>query len=161
MPARAAIISVAVAVCSGIATCSGIWEEEVNPKKIVIKGEDFEKMTSYANLIDYQLKELEDVIAYSNINVLPGDPEARIYFDPYLMEVNEVTPSEVSQELTGLQPESPVSNAKFKTKDQEYDITIRDINYDKEKEEKQQYPSLEDLRNLDVTTSKKALIQLE
>lgn len=129
-------------------------------EKIIVKGEDFEKMTSYANLIDYQLKELEDVISYSYINVSPGNPEARIYFDPFLMEVNEVKPSEVGQELTSLQPESPVSNAKFKTKDQEYDITIRDIDYDKDKEKKQQYPSLEDLRNLDVTTNKKALIQL-
>ena len=67
-------------------------------------------------------------------------------------------PSNVSQELSNFQPQSK-AEVKYKAGNQEYDILIRDINYD-EDDEKTQTRTLEDLRNLEVTNKNNGLVQL-
>ena len=126
-------------------------------EKIVVKGQDFEQMTSFAEYLEYQLEDLENI---SNVNVgsTRGNATAKIYFDQYLMGMNDVTPTDVADELNNFAPEN-ITEVKYKEGDQEYDIVIRDINYD-EDDEKTQTRSLEELRNLYVSNSNDALVQL-
>lgn len=126
-------------------------------EKIIIKGQDFEKMTSLAEYLQFQLEDLENI---SNVNVSSsrGNSTAKIYFDQYLMGMNDVTPTNVTDELNNFAPQN-ITEVKYKEGDQEYDIIIRDINYD-ENDETTQTRSLEDLRNLYVTNSNDALVQL-
>ena len=58
-------------------------------EKIVIKGQDFEKMANLAELLKFQLEELDN-ISYSSVSSSRGKPEARIMFDQYLMGINDV-----------------------------------------------------------------------
>ena len=78
-------------------------------EKIVIKGQDFEKMANLAELLKFQLEELDN-ISYSSVSSSRGKPEARIMFDQYLMGINDVTPNNVVTELNNFAPQK--SNTK-------------------------------------------------
>lgn len=93
-------------------------------EKIVIKGQDFEKMANLAELLKFQLEELDN-ISYSSVSSSRGKPEARIMFDQYLMGINDVTPNNVVTELNNFAPQNTTS-IKYKAGDQEYDIIIKD-----------------------------------
>lgn len=129
-------------------------------EKIIIKGQDFEKMRNLAELLKYQLEELEN-ISYSSVSASRGKPEARIIFDQYLMGINDVTPNNVVSELTNFTPQNTTS-IKYKAGDQEYDIIIKDKDaVEKEKEEgKAPELNLEDLRNLDVENQNNSIVEL-
>lgn len=129
-------------------------------ERVVIKGQDFEKMMNLAELLKYQLEDLEN-ISYSSISASRGKPEARIIFDQYLMGTNEVTPTNVVNELTNFTTQN-TSSIKYKAGDQEYDIIIKDKDaVEKEKEEgKTPERNLEDLRNLEVENSNSSLVEL-
>lgn len=129
-------------------------------ERVVIKGQDFEKMMNLAELLKYQLEDLEN-ISYSSISASRGKPEARIIFDQYLMETNEVTPNNVVSELTNFTTQNTTS-IKYKAGDQEYDIIIKDKDaVEKEKEEgKAPERNLEDLRNLEVENQNSSIVEL-
>lgn len=126
-------------------------------EKVIIKGQDFESMANFAEYLKYQLDDLDN-ISNSHISVSQGSTVSKIFFDQYLMGMNEVEPSNVSQELSNFQPQSK-AEVKYKAGNQEYDILIRDINYD-EDDQKTQTRTLEDLRNLEVTNKNNGLVQL-
>lgn len=126
-------------------------------EKVVIKGQDFEAMTNFAEYLKYQFDDLDNV-SYSNVSAQAGSTVAKIFFDQYLMGVNEVTPGNVVSELTNFGPESK-AETKYKAGDEEYDIIIRDMTYD-EKDKTTQTRTLEDLRNMEVTNSKNGLVQM-
>jgi len=128
-------------------------------EKIVIKGQDFEKMENLAEYIQYQLQDIEDV-SYAWVNTSRGKPESRIQFDQYLMGIYDVTPANVMTELTNFAPEN-VTQMKYKAGTEEYDIIIKDKEYT-EAEDEDQKPArnLEDLRNMNVTNQKGSLIDL-
>ncbi|MFR7812049.1 MAG: acriflavin resistance protein, partial [Butyricimonas faecihominis] len=126
-------------------------------EKVIIKGQDFESMANFAEYLKYQLDDLDN-ISNSHISVSQGSTVSKIFFDQYLMGMNEVEPGNVSQELSNFQPQSK-AEVKYKAGNQEYDILIRDINYD-EDDQKTQTRTLEDLRNLEVTNKNNGLIQL-
>ena len=126
-------------------------------EKVIIKGQDFESMANFAEYLKYQLDDLDN-ISNSHISVSQGSTVSKIFFDQYLMGMNEVEPGNVSQELSNFQPQSK-AEVKYKAGNQEYDILIRDINYD-EDDQKTQTRTLEDLRNLDVTNKNNGLVQL-
>ncbi len=126
-------------------------------EKVIIKGQDFESMTNFAEYLKYQLDDLDN-ISNSRVSVSQGSTVAKIFFDQYLMGVNDVEPRNVGSELSNFQPQS-TAEVKYKAGNQEYDILIRDINYD-EDDQKTQTRTLEDLRNMEVTNSNNGLIQL-
>lgn len=129
-------------------------------EKIVIKGQDFEKMSNLAELLKYQLEELEN-ISYSSVSSSRGKPEARIIFDQYLMGTYDVNPNNVVTELNSFAPQTSTS-IKYKAGDQEYDIVIKDKELTEKKEEEDKDPvrTLEDLRNLQVTNTNNSLAEL-
>lgn len=126
-------------------------------ERVVIKGQDFEAMTNFAEYLKYQFEDLDNV-SYSSISAQGGSSVAKMFFDQYLMGVNEVTPNNVSSELRNFGPESK-TETKYKAGDEEYDIIIRDATYD-EKDKTTQTRTLEDLRNMQVTNSKQGLVEL-
>lgn len=128
-------------------------------EKIVIKGQDFEKMGNLAEYIQFQLQDLDN-INYAWVNASSGKPESRIQFDQYLMGLYDVSPANVMTELTNFAPEN-ATQIKYKAGDEEYDIIIKDKTYAEAKEEdKKPVRNLEDLRNLDVTNQKGSLVEL-
>ncbi|MDE6451524.1 MAG: efflux RND transporter permease subunit, partial [Odoribacter sp.] len=98
---------------------------------------------------------------YSSVSSSRGNPEARIIFDQYLMELHDVTPNNVISELNNFSPQNSTS-IKYKAGDQEYDIIIKDKELAKKKETEGENPtrSLEDLRNMEITTSQNSIIDL-
>lgn len=129
-------------------------------EKVVIKGQDFEKMANLAELLKYKLEELEN-ISYSSVSSSRGKPEARILFDQYLMGIYDVTPNNVVNELNNFAPQNSTS-IKYKAGDQEYDIIIKDKALAEKKQEENIDPvrTLEDLRNLVVTNTANTLTEL-
>lgn len=129
-------------------------------EKIVIKGQDFEKMANLAELLKYQLEELENV-SYSSVSSSRGKPEARIIFDQYLMGIYDVNPNNVTSELNNFAPQNTTS-IKYKAGDQEYDIIIKDKELAEKEEEDNQNVSrtLEDLRNMQVINQNSSITDL-
>ncbi len=131
-------------------------------EKVVIKGQDFESMTNLAELIKFQIEELEN-ISYAYVSYSPGKPEARIYFDQYLMGVHDITPQNVLTELNNFKPQNKTS-IKYKTDDQEYDIIIKDKELVEKAKENEEYEdpvrTLDDLRRLEVKNANKSLTEI-
>lgn len=128
-------------------------------EKIVIKGQDFEKMENLAEYLEYQLQDLENV-NYAWVNTSRGKPESRIQFDQYLMGIYDVTPNHVVTELVNFAPEN-TTQIKYKAGNQEYDIIIKDKEFAEAREEdKQPVRSLDDLREMKVTNQNGSLIDL-
>ncbi len=130
-------------------------------EKIVIKGQDFEKMANLAELLEYQVKELDNV-SYAYISYSRGKPEARIIFDQYLMGIYDVAPTHVVSELVNFAPQNTTS-IKYKAGEEEYDIIIKDKELSLKKEEENETPvrNLEDLRNLQVSNAQNSIIDLQ
>lgn len=129
-------------------------------EKVVIKGQDFEKMANLAELLKFQLEELENV-SYSSVSSSRGKPEARIIFDQYLMGTYDISPNNIVTELNNFSPQNTTS-MKYKAGDQEYDIIIKDKELAEKKEEEDQDPvrTLEDLRNMQVTNQNNSITDL-
>lgn len=129
-------------------------------EKIIIKGQDFEKMSNLAELLEYQLEELEN-ISNASMSYSRGKPEARILFDQYLMGIYDVTPTHVVTELNNFAPQNTTS-IKYKAGDEEYDIIIKDKELAEKEEEEDVEPvrTLEDLRNLEVVNDNNSITDL-
>jgi multidrug efflux pump subunit AcrB/ABC-type multidrug transport system ATPase subunit len=132
---------------TGLLRMMGIGTQQ---ERIVIKGEDFEEMTSFGDLLLYQVNELDNV-SNARLTSSPSSREAKINFDPYLMGVNDITPRVVSTALNSSSPQSR-TNIMYKTKDAEYEIVLQDNNYD-ESDQKTQVTTLADLRRTPVQRS--------
>ncbi|MGL5681842.1 MAG: efflux RND transporter permease subunit [Marinifilaceae bacterium] len=131
-------------------------------ESIVLKGQDFDIMMNYADLLAYRIKELEN-ISTCNVSATQRKPEAQLRFNQYDMGVNDVTLQNVSSELASFRPQT-TTETKYKTDNEEYDITIKDKNlYDKQQEKKdyeEPQRTLDDLRALQVDNSNNAPIEL-
>lgn len=129
-------------------------------EKILIKGQDFEKMANLAELLEYQLEELDN-INNASISYSRGKPEARIIFDQYLMGIRDITPNHVVNELNNFAPQNATSIT-YKAGDEEYDIIIKDKALAEKKEEEGEEPvrNLEDLRHLEVSNDNNGINEL-
>lgn len=127
-------------------------------EKILIKGQDFTQMMNLASYLKFQLDDVDN-ISYSYISATQGKPEARLLFDQYLMGAYDVTSGNVVNELTNFAPQSS-TEIKYKAGDQEYDIVIKDKEFDEDKD-KPMERTLDDLRNLNVTNSNGAIVDLK
>lgn len=128
-------------------------------EKVLIKGQDFEKMENLAEYVEYQLQNLDNV-SYAWTNTSRGKPEARIQFDQYLMGIYDVTPNNVVTELTNFAPQNTTS-IKYKAGNEEYDIIIKDREFAEAKaEDRKEQRDLDELREMKVTNADNALIDL-
>ncbi len=113
-------------------------------ESVIIKGQDFELMKTIARDLNANLKAISS-IRNSNVNINRDRPEAHIFFDQQLMSDRNLTLPNVVSSLTGFQ-KSFASGTKFKSGNEEYDITI------KTEVEVETAKSMEDLKSLPVVS---------
>ncbi|PLX13528.1 MAG: ABC transporter ATP-binding protein, partial [Marinilabiliales bacterium] len=112
-------------------------------EKVLIKGQDFDKMLNQANDVKYYLGQLASV---ENIDIRVPDkrPELMLNFDKQLMAMYDIPVGTVLSELNSFQHEFS-SGVKFKQGTEEYDILIKTIGYKNQNER-----NVKDLRTLNV-----------
>ena len=114
-----------------------------NREKVIVKGQDFDKMLNQANDVKYYLSQLTSM---ENVNIqIPNKrPELMLNFDKQLMALYDIPVTSVLSELNSFQHEFS-SGVKFKDGTEEYDIQIKTVGYEKEKER-----NINDLKALPV-----------
>lgn len=127
-------------------------------EKILIKGQDFAQMMNLASYLKFQLDDIEN-INNSYISATQGKPEAKLLFDQYLMGTYNVTGTNVVTELSNFAPQNS-TEIKYKAGDQEYDIIIKDKAFEEDKD-KPMERTLDELRNLNVTNTNGAIVDLK
>ena len=125
----------------------------VQREKVVIKGQDFDRMRNVAEDIQYYLEELSSIQSV-NLNVSDNRPEIHLYFDTRLMSQYNVSLAAIASELNSFQNEFP-SAVKFSQGTEEYDIIIKNGNSDKEAGK-----NMDDLRQLQISGSEGAVYEL-
>lgn len=125
-----------------------------NTEKIIIKGQDFDKMRNMANDLEYYVEDLAS-IDNVQINISDERPEAHIVFDKHIMSRFGVNMGSVLTELNSFQGETN-SGSKFKQGTDEYDIIIKT---DEKIEERER--DLRDLRALEVRGTSGASYELD
>jgi len=124
-------------------------------EKIIIKGQDFEKMTNLAQDVKYYVDELEE-INYSRLNYSESSPEAKIRFDQHLMGLFGITPIAVAQELNTFNDQTSTTS-KFKYNNEEYTINIKDEEADRlDQLNKEKQKSIDNLKELVVQGSSRS-----
>lgn len=91
-------------------------------EKIVIKGDDFERMLAVAENIRYNLSN-EEYIAHVNIGAPSKSPGLTVDFDQYLMAVYNIQPSAIASELRAAEKEINAGVA-LNLGAEKYDIVI-------------------------------------
>lgn len=112
-------------------------------EKIIVKGENYDKILSQANLVKYYLSQNSSV-KYANVNIPSARPEILLNFDKQLMAVYNIPATTVLSELNSF-PQEFSSGAKFKQGTEEYDVQIITQNTAKQKDR-----DLNDLKKLPV-----------
>lgn len=112
-------------------------------EKVIIKGQDFDKMLNQANDVKYYLGQLTSI---ENIDIRVPDkrPELMLNFDKQLMALYDIPVTSVLSELNSFQHEFS-SGVKFKQGTEEYDIQIKTIGFEEDKER-----NIQDLKTLPV-----------
>jgi len=123
-------------------------------EKLVIKGQDFDKMLDLSEDLEYYLSQLSSI---KNVNVrIPAKrPELLLELDKQVMALYDIPVSSVLSELNSFQKEF-ASGATFKDGTEEYDIIIKTIN-DTELETR----DAKDLRQLTVRGNQGAEFELQ
>ena len=112
-------------------------------EKVVIKGQDFDKMLNLANDIKYYIEQLSS-IERINIRIPNKRPELLLNFDKQTMGLYDIPVSSVLSELNSF-PQEFSSGVKFKQGSDEYDIQIKSIVKNEQKER-----NISDLKTLSV-----------
>ncbi len=123
-------------------------------EKVVIKGQNFDKMLNLANDVKYYLEQLSS-IERINIRIPNKRPELLLNFDKQLMGLYDIPVSSVLSELNSFQHEFS-SGVKFKQGTDEYDIQIKTIITDEQKER-----NVSDLKTLAVRGSQGSQFELQ
>ena len=118
-----------------------------NEEKIVLKGQDFEKLRSVAEDLKYFVDQMESVQSV-NLNISDNRPEVHLYFNPLLMTEYNITLSNILSELNSFSKEITTS-IQFKQGVDEYDIIISQ-NTPEDIEQKKTDRTMEELRHLQV-----------
>ena len=112
-------------------------------EKVLIKGQDFDKMLNQAKDVKYYLGQLTS-IEKVDIRVPDKRPELMLNFDKQLMALYDIPVTSVLSELNSFQHEFS-SGVSFKQGTEEYDILIKTVGYDNQKER-----NIKDLKALPV-----------
>jgi len=116
----------------------------VQRERVVIKGQDFEKMRNVAEDIQYYLEDLSSIQSVS-LNISGNQPEVHISFNTMLMSQYDISLASIVSELNSFQNEFS-SGATFKQGTEEYDIIIKNSNSDIEPDR-----DMDDLRILPIS----------
>ncbi|NOQ25723.1 MAG: ATP-binding cassette domain-containing protein [Bacteroidales bacterium] len=122
-------------------------------EKVLIKGQDFDKMLNQAKDVKYYLGQLTSV-EMVDIRIPDKRPELNLTFDKQLMALYNIPVNSVLSELNSFQHEFS-SGVTFKQGNEEYDIQIKTIAYEDQKDR-----NLKDLKVLTVR-GQEALFQLQ
>ena len=123
-------------------------------EKVIIKGQDFDKMLNQANDVKYYLGQLTSVERV-DIRIPDKRPELMMNFDKQLMALYDIPVTSVLSELNSFQHEFS-SGVKFKQGTEEYDILIKTIGYDDQKER-----NIKDLKTLPVRGTQGSQFELQ
>ncbi len=118
----------------------GIGTEE---EKVLIKGQDFERMRNVAEDVRYFLESLSSINSAS-MSISDNRPEIHITFDQQILSQYGISLASIVNELNSFQSEFS-SGITFKQGSEEYDIIIKNRN-----EEEAKPMTMDDLRQLPV-----------
>lgn len=123
-------------------------------EKLIIKGQDFEKMLNLSNDLEYYLRQLSSINTVST-RIPPKRPELVLELDKHIMALYDIPVSSVLSELNSFQKEFS-SGVKFKQGTDEYDILIKTNG-----ETAQETRDAKDLKKLTVRGSQGAQFELQ
>ncbi|UCG27595.1 MAG: efflux RND transporter permease subunit, partial [Bacteroidales bacterium] len=129
----------------------GIGSEE---EKVVVKGQDFERMRNVAEDVRYFLEGMSSVNSAS-MSISDNRPEIHISFDQQILSQYGIPLASIVNELNSFQNEFS-SGIKFKQGTEEYDIIIKNRE-DGENREK----TMDDLKQLSVRAASGSTYELE
>ena len=118
-----------------------------NSESIILKGQDFQTMRKAAEDLKYLLK---DKTSYINMNVQSERPEVHLMFNQLLMNELNIPLTEIGSALNNFTGEIS-TGVRFKDKNDEYDIIIREKEVDNQKPKDRK---IDDLRSLQVNDAK-------
>ncbi|RKE00189.1 efflux RND transporter permease subunit [Marinifilum flexuosum] len=123
-------------------------------EKLIIKGQNFDKMLNLSEDLDYYLNQLTSI---KNVNVrIPSKrPELVLELDKQVMALYDIPVSAVLSELNSF-PKEFSSNVVFKEGNEEYDIVIKTLG-----ENPEITRNAQDLRKLSVRGTQGAEFELE
>jgi multidrug efflux pump subunit AcrB/ABC-type multidrug transport system ATPase subunit len=135
----------------GFARILGIGTQK---EKVIIKGQDFDKMLNLAKDIEYYIGQLSSI---EKITIKNPDkrPELLLDFDKQLMALYDIPLTSVMSELNSF-PKEFSSGVKFKEGTDEYDIQIKTIGDSEEKDR-----NADDLKKLPVRATQGAQFELQ
>jgi multidrug efflux pump subunit AcrB/ABC-type multidrug transport system ATPase subunit len=119
-----------------------------NEEKIVLKGQDFERLRAVAEDLKYFVDQMESVQSV-NLNISDNRPEVHLYFNPLLMTEYNITLSNILSELNSFSKEI-ATNIQYKQGVDEYEIIITQ-NTPEDTEKKKTDRTMEELRTLQVS----------
>jgi multidrug efflux pump subunit AcrB/ABC-type multidrug transport system ATPase subunit len=115
-----------------MANLSRMFGIGTSQEKVVVKGTDFDMLRIVADDIKYNLDNLDSVSGEARLDIQGNTPEVHVLFDTRLLSILNIPISSIQSELSTLQGEYS-SNIKFKQDNNEYDIIIREQDYEDEK----------------------------
>ena len=122
--------------------------------KIIIKGQDFNRMLDFAEDVKYYLNQ-QSSMDWVRVNIPAQRPEVLLAFDKNLLSLYDIPPTSLMNGLNSF-PKSFSSGVKFKQGTDEYDITIRTNTISDEKER-----NLKDLKELPVKASNNVQFEMQ
>jgi len=129
------------------AAFSGMLGIGDNSESIIIKGQDFQQMRKVAEDMKYRLK---GKTSWINMNVQSERPEVHLLFNQLLMNELNIPLSEVGSAMNNFSGEIS-TGVRFKQKNQEYDIIIREKEIEQGKPKER---NIDDLKSLQVRDAK-------
>lgn len=129
----------------------GIGSEE---EKVVIKGQDFERMRNVAEDVRYFLESMSSVNSAS-MSISDNRPEIQINFDQQTLSQYGITLASIVNELNSFQNEFS-SGIKFKQGAEEYDIIIKNS-----KTEEAPRKTIDDLKQLSIKGTSGSSYEME
>ncbi|MBI9035903.1 MAG: efflux RND transporter permease subunit, partial [Bacteroidales bacterium] len=124
-------------------------------ESVLVKGQDFDRMTNVANDIKYGLDGLSS-IKRANINIASSRPEVHMEFDKQIMSRFGISAAAVSSELNSFQTEFS-TNVRYKQGNDEFDIIIRSPQAVKEKTDR----NMDELKNMIIKGSDNSVHKLD
>lgn len=124
-------------------------------ESIEIKGQDFNRMRSVAEDLEYYIDELQTIRSV-RVNIQDNTPEVQLFFDTELMGRNNITLANISQELSSFQREYS-SGVSFRQGTDLYDIIIKYDTPPELEEEK----TIDDLKQLQITSTSGSVMEME
>lgn len=129
---------------SAFSSILGIGDDS---ESIILKGQDFQQMQKVAEDLKYRLK---DKTNWINSNVQSERPEVHLAFNQLLMNELNIPLSEINSSMNSFSGEIS-TGVRFKQKNEEYDIVIREKDTEQNKPKERNIDDLKDLQVRDAS----------